>query len=572
MIAQKTGIRPATQQLTLAGRDFGSDKNCVLDVLPGLTDGAIIFVTILRDAFPEKLGPFATMAVPLSAHEIYVPDDAISSKGSMWSHSNGEVFSQMSPMHEITLTDEEKREANIPLEALRFNWSYPVPGWESMNQGGISQQLASFFQVGGFMYFGAFQCILQVTTLIPSDGDAGGLQFSKPRSWKPEWTAALAKDGRFQDITIKALRATGASSFCWLRPEEIIPGENGWPLHDQPEVPHGGFAYLFHKNPLSGNVDECISDCYFAIVSGDDYRPVPATGSKKPANSFQLATAEDLVRPASVLNINLSEHPSPATWEPRPLGDIRQELVKVSDITLLRTFQSMLSVTHKASNNWTRDRGFGPDGKSKNPVPCGYILVNVWRNEHPSLWAKYCRTRAAIAEECHEHFINEHVVSCKPPFHDLGGAAIESACNEWRLFHGSSDTACHAICRDNFRLELAGMGATWKPTGDASGTPLYGFGVYFAENITKSDEYSKQSQTESGIHAVLLCRVVGGRPIEVQTNHVDTQFLQAQVLDGPYHSVLGDRVSVLSKPYREFVVYNQHQLYPEYLIEYQRSF
>lgn len=33
---------------------------------------------------------------------------------------------------------------------------------------------------------------------------------------------------------------------------------------------------------------------------------------------------------------------------------------------------------------------------------------------------------------------------------------------------------------------MAGTGATWKDSGASKGTPLYGFGFYFAERITKA--------------------------------------------------------------------------------------
>ena len=39
--------------------------------------------------------------------------------------------------------------------------------------------------------------------------------------------------------------------------------------------------------------------------------------------------------------------------------------------------------------------------------------------------------------------------------------------------------------RSNFRLKLAGTGATWKD-GKEKGLPLYGYGAYFAECVTKA--------------------------------------------------------------------------------------
>ena len=43
------------------------------------------------------------------------------------------------------------------------------------------------------------------------------------------------------------------------------------------------------------------------------------------------------------------------------------------------------------------------------------------------------------------------------------------------------------------------------------------------------------------------------------------------VLDGPFHSVLGDRVVKLGKPYREVVVHDNNQIFPEFILYYKRS-
>lgn len=55
-----------------------------------------------------------------------------------------------------------------------------------------------------------------------------------------------------------------------------------------------------------------------------------------------------------------------------------------------------------------------------------------------------------------------------------------------------------------------------------------------------------------------------------QQNEINTEELLDDVFDGPYHSVFGDRVKILKKPYREVVVYDKDQLFPEFLILYRR--
>merc|ERR1712203_928920 len=96
-----------------------------------------------------------------------------------------------------------------------------------------------------------------------------------------------------------------------------------------------------------------------------------------------------------------------------------------------------------------------------------------------------------------------------------GVEPLEPLVNEWRLLHGTpSLAAVKGICGSNFRLKMAGSGATWKEKGKEAGTPLYGYGIYCAESVTKADEYS--SPIEDGLPADIgccglwVCRAVGG--------------------------------------------------------------
>mmetsp|Transcript_8150 Transcript_8150/g.18200 ORF Transcript_8150/g.18200 Transcript_8150/m.18200 type:complete len:510 (+) Transcript_8150:23-1552(+) len=277
-------------------------------------------------------------------------------------------------------------------------------------------------------------------------------------------------------------------------------------------------------------------------------------------------------------------------------------LVEVQDSSVLGMLQEILSSSHKAEDNWTRDRGcrlhgVGHSGCSlacasanRVPVPSGFVLRRAMRNQNTELWEKYFIARTAITEECHNgsvEFCQKAVLS-----HSDLDAPLVRGCNEWRLLHGSSLAACRSICKANFSLSLAGGGATWKDADKERGTPLYGDGIYMAERITKADEYSAQLSQEAleelvaegsleggeDVHtlkecyAMLLVRCVGGRTNIVTTNEIDRDKLRADVFNGQYHSVFGDRVSSLKKPYREVVVYDVDQVYPEYLLLYERSY
>jgi len=261
------------------------------------------------------------------------------------------LVGQFSPPHPVTLTDEEKSAIGVPAAAKRFVWSYPVAGWTAVDGGERADTAAavSFLSVGGFVYLDERNRALHATTLVPSALEAGGLQFRAPAPWVAEWTATLMRHGRFQrvsraparvlrsptfaanstgaraavsegpgqpappgpvssrapprapprasQITIKALNDLGAHHFCWLRPGEVIPSADGTPCAEQPNVPHGGFAYLFHDDVLSSTPEQRVLDRYFACASGDEYVPmdeheaaIAAEGHAALASSFGLVS------------------------------------------------------------------------------------------------------------------------------------------------------------------------------------------------------------------------------------------------------------------------------------------
>merc|ERR1719356_2354312 len=128
--------------------------------------------------------------------------------------------------------------------------------------------------------------------------------------------------------------------------------------------------------------------------------------------------------------------------------------------------------------------------------------------------------------------------------------------NEVFLFHGTKEEAAHKITTGNVRINLAGSNA---------GT-LYGRGVYLAENCTKADEYTRPV---SGVRHMLVCRVVLGRVWYSDTKDANPRECENACLRGKYHSILGDRKKCRGT-FREFVVFDEEQVYPIYILEYKR--
>lgn len=157
---------------------------------------------------------------------------------------------------------------------------------------------------------------------------------------------------------------------------------------------------------------------------------------------------------------------------------------------------------------------------------------------------------------------------------------LDAQVAECWLFHGTSFDAAAGIAENDFRLDL---------TGSNAGT-LYGKGIYLAENVSKSDEYGegpRGPKEEQGNwrpppspppalvrHSVLLvCRSLLGKVLYCDAETPSPDAIQRSCLakDAAYDSVLGDRRKIHGT-FREFVLYHDDQVYPEFIVVYERIF
>lgn len=246
---------------------------------------------------------------------------------------------------------------------------------------------------------------------------------------------------------------------------------------------------------------------------------------------------------------------APTWWTKTPFPGIC-ELVAVRP-DMLSAIQELMDRTWK--DVVTRDRDLAP--------LCRFNVIQVQQNHNLRLWSNYVRAREAIRADVGDEDL-QTVMTAKVQEHDrelfscLG--EVDASVNEFLLFHGSKPSAVESICRSKFMVKMAG----------ANAGALYGPGIYFGENSSKSDEYAsdESSGIYQGLFAVLLCRVTCGRMYYTDEIRPDPANLDA-ACGGPrpqYHSVMGDREKARGT-YREFVVYNNDQAYPEYAIIYKRE-
>ncbi|XP_021431458.2 poly [ADP-ribose] polymerase tankyrase-2 isoform X1 [Oncorhynchus mykiss] len=176
------------------------------------------------------------------------------------------------------------------------------------------------------------------------------------------------------------------------------------------------------------------------------------------------------------------------------------------------------------------------DGGLAGGVFNRYNIVKIQKVCNKKLWERYTHRRKEVSEENHNHS------------------------NERMLFHGSPFV--NAILHKGFDERHAYKGG------------MFGAGIYFAENSSKSNQYVYGIGGGTGcpLHKdrscyvcqrhLLFCRVTLGKSF--------LQFSAMKMAHSPpgHHSVTG-RPSVNGLSLAEYVIYRGEQAYPEYLITYQ---
>eukprot|EP00929_Paragymnodinium_shiwhaense_P076129 TRINITY_DN3906_c0_g1_i1.p1 TRINITY_DN3906_c0_g1~~TRINITY_DN3906_c0_g1_i1.p1 ORF type:complete len:499 (-),score=61.39 TRINITY_DN3906_c0_g1_i1:88-1584(-) len=251
----------------------------------------------------------------------------------------------------------------------------------------------------------------------------------------------------------------------------------------------------------------------------------------------------------------------PSYWQ--TTGDTFSEMVQVDDKAFLDVLEKTLQETFKRGSNGlaksTKDRP--PGSRPKN-----FHLQAAYRIEDSFLWNAY------------QHFSS----NCGPctPFLDTGGASkqgpvktsridglppLNDDVNEAYLWHGTNPDAAANIIHTGFRIDLAGTAV-----GCA-----FGKGAYLAEASTKSDEYAHHgSGLFSKMYAMLLCRTCLGKVAYTEEFYHSSSTTRDLVDDiiakKTYDTLLGDRESAVGT-YREFIVFNKKQIYPEFVLLYHRE-
>jgi hypothetical protein len=203
----------------------------------------------------------------------------------------------------------------------------------------------------------------------------------------------------------------------------------------------------------------------------------------------------------------------------------------------------------------------------------GFEVAKVTRIENSMLWRKFVARRDEVTAGAPGAPTHHHGRTLVKTWKKWMKTDLEqhTPSNEVFHFHGTSPEIVNIIASNGFEERVCSLRG------------LFGAGIYLAENSSKSDEYCTPS--DSGSYFMFLVRATLGtphlalspmnnlrRPPCREGGHTD---LDGQPCAHPRaDSVLAPTKSThpnahLQK-YREFVIYDRAQCYPEFLIEYKR--
>eukprot|EP00928_Gymnodinium_smaydae_P044826 TRINITY_DN29918_c0_g1_i1.p1 TRINITY_DN29918_c0_g1~~TRINITY_DN29918_c0_g1_i1.p1 ORF type:complete len:568 (+),score=96.97 TRINITY_DN29918_c0_g1_i1:18-1721(+) len=186
-----------------------------------------------------------------------------------------------------------------------------------------------------------------------------------------------------------------------------------------------------------------------------------------------------------------------------------------------------------------------------------FNLVRALRLESSRKWAAYGSHAATVK-----------VIRGSCTFAGRGPpATVEAFPEEWRecedldqdicevyLWHGTTPRTALGIMENGFRVDA-----------ENSVGKRFGAGGYFCEDPRKADRYAGHGEgVYKSCYAMLLCRVVLGRQFHTQEYRSYDATWKAR---RRYDSTLAEP---RGQSYREFVVFNSEQVYPEYALVYER--
>jgi len=241
----------------------------------------------------------------------------------------------------------------------------------------------------------------------------------------------------------------------------------------------------------------------------------------------------------------------PSYWKTQKVLSLKQQYGIVScTMAEKNAMQDVFDTTFKRV--LTRDRVYEYQLKVSEEMPYRLQIIHMFRSEHSELYRRYAERRSAYKGGTPMRAKTLEA----PRGQAVNGRLLEG---EALLAHGTNPSSAMAILKNGFSLSAAG-----KSTGT-----MFGYGIYLAECVSKSDEYARDDNggTYPGLLAMLMCRSLIGNPYVVQDAGDYIPEAKSQGMD----CVCGDRESKVGT-YREFIFFDERQVLPEYTVIYKRVY
>uniref|UniRef100_A0A8C5PFB9 TCDD inducible poly(ADP-ribose) polymerase n=1 Tax=Leptobrachium leishanense TaxID=445787 RepID=A0A8C5PFB9_9ANUR len=200
----------------------------------------------------------------------------------------------------------------------------------------------------------------------------------------------------------------------------------------------------------------------------------------------------------------------PETWIPM---DSTQEFTQVPMSREDKSYRTVYTLFHKTISE-TKFR-----------------ILKIQRVQNLFLWEKYKRKKEFMARKM---------------------TGLDKIMNERHLFHGTTQDVVDGICKHNFDPRVCGKHAT-----------LFGQGSYFARKASYSHGFSKRST--KGVHYMFLAKVLSGRyTVGNHTMRRPPPLNPLSITSDLYDSCVDN----FFEP-QIFVIFNDDQSYPYFIIQYE---
>ncbi|XP_028818854.1 protein mono-ADP-ribosyltransferase TIPARP [Denticeps clupeoides] len=160
-----------------------------------------------------------------------------------------------------------------------------------------------------------------------------------------------------------------------------------------------------------------------------------------------------------------------------------------------------------------------------------FRIMKILRVQNPFLWEKYKRKKEYMSRRMSE---------------------MDRMLNERHLFHGTSQDVVEGICKHNFDPRVCGKHAT-----------MFGQGSYFARKAVYSHNFSKRSP--KGVHYMFLAKVLTGKftvgnPSMRRPPPLSPRDPSSDLFDSCVDNWMDPQI---------FVIFNDDQSYPYFIIQYE---